>query len=449
MSRQGRIERSLDELYQSDPERADALVHGRRTDASRRGFLNGAGLAAMSATVGAVIPFAGDMPTGLVPVAHAQGTAPAPAAKGPQPLDFPGKDKGLVVLGDRPLVAETPEHLLDDDTTPTSKFFIRTNGQIPEAAGNAEGWKFVVDGEVNQRLDLSLGELRARFAPKTYRMVLECGGNGRSFFQPQARGNPWTNGGAGCAEWTGVPPADVLKAAGLKDTAKYTAHYGADPHLSGDATKDSLSRGMPIAKAMEEHGLVVFAMNGEPLPNIHGGPVRLVVPGWPASLSHKWLTRITIRDREHDGQGMTGTSYRVPNKPMVPGGKADETDFRILESMPVRSIVTSPANGARLPGGSRAVAMRGAAWAGDLTVSRVDVSIDFGATWIPTQLAPTRNRYDWSRWSASAPLPSDGYYELWVRATDSAGKAQPHVAANWNPQGYGGNALHRVAVLVG
>ncbi|MBX9933040.1 MAG: molybdopterin-dependent oxidoreductase [Methylobacterium sp.] len=451
MNTQGRIERSLDELYSDDHERADALLHGRRTGASRRGFLNGAGLAAMSATVGAAIPFAGDMPAGLLPAAHAQGAppVPAPATKGPQPLDFPGKDKGLVVLGDRPLVAETPEHLLDEETTPLSKFFIRTNGLIPEPAGDAESWKFLVDGEVNQRLELSLGELKARFTPKTYRMVLECGGNGRSFFQPQARGNPWTNGGAGCAEWTGVPLDDVLKAAGLKDTAKYTAHYGADPHLSGDAKKDSLSRGMPIAKAMEEHGLVVFAMNGEPLPNIHGGPVRLVVPGWPASLSHKWLTRITIRDREHDGQGMTGTSYRVPNKPMVPGGKADEADFRILESMPVRSIVTSPANGARLPAGSRAVAMRGAAWAGDLTVSRVDVSIDFGATWIPTQLAPTRNRYDWSRWSVSVPLPSDGYYELWVRATDSAGKAQPHVAANWNPQGYGGNALHRVAVLVG
>ncbi len=449
MSTQGRIERSLDELYRDDPERADGIVHGRRTGASRRGFLNGAGLAAMGATVGAAIPFAGSMPAGLVPAAHAQGAAPAPAAKGPQPLDFPGKDKGLVVLGDRPLVAETPEHLLDDETTPTAKFFIRTNGQIPEAAAAAEGWRFSVDGEVNQRLDLTLGELKSRFTPKTYRKVLECGGNGRSFFQPQARGNPWTNGGAGCAEWTGVPLAEVLNAAGLKETARYTAHYGADPHLSGDATKDSLSRGMPIAKAMEQHGLVVFAMNGEPLSNIHGGPVRLVVPGWPASLSHKWLTRITIRDREHDGQGMTGTAYRVPNTPMVPGGKADEKDFRILESMPVRSIVTSPANGARLSAGSRTVAMRGAAWAGDLTVARVDVSIDFGATWLPTQLAPTRNRYDWSRWSASVPLPSDGYYELWVRATDSAGKAQPHVAANWNPQGYGGNALHRVAVLVG
>ena len=278
------------------------------------------------------------IPSALAQGAPASGGAPQPA--GPQPLDYPGKEKGLAVLGERPLVAETPEHLLDDETTPISKFFIRNNGQIPEAAANPDAWKLTIDGEVNNRLELTLAELKSRFQPRTYRMVLECGGNGRSFFQPQARGNQWTNGGAGCAEWTGIPLGEVLQAAGLKDTAKYTAHYGADPHLSGDTTKDPLSRGMPIAKAMEPHSLIVYAMNGEPLPTIHGGPLRLVIPGWPGSLSHKWLTRITIRDREHDGQGMTGTSYRVPNTPMVPGGKADEKDFRILESMPVRSIIT-------------------------------------------------------------------------------------------------------------
>jgi sulfite oxidase len=451
MTTRTKAERSLDELYKADPERADAVVFGRRAGPSRRGFLNGAGLAAFGAAVGGAVPFAGTMPSGLIPAALAQGAASSGglAPKGPQLLDFPGKDKGLVVLGERPLVAETSEQMLDDETTPTTKFFIRNNGQIPEAAKDPDGWRLNVEGEVNNRLELTLAELKGRLSPKTYRMVLECGGNGRSFFQPQARGNQWTNGGAGCVEWTGVPIAEVLRAAGLKDTAKYTAHYGADPHLSGDPTKESLSRGMPIAKAMEEHGLVVWAMNGEPLPNIHGGPLRLVVPGWPGSLSHKWLTRIWIRDREHDGQGMTGTSYRVPNRPMIPGGKADEADFRILESMPVRSVVTNPPNGARLPAGTREVSLRGAAWAGDLTVSRVDVSLDFGATWTPAQLAPTRNRYDWHRWTARLPLPSDGYYEVWVRATDSEGRMQPHLAGNWNPQGYGGNAMHRVAILVG
>lgn len=438
-------ERSLTELYGDDPERADALAFGRRTaGGSRRGFLNGAGLAAMGAAVGGAIPFAAEMPAGLFPAALAQAKA-----AGPQPLEFPGKDRALVSLGDRPLVAETPEHALDDETTPTAKFFIRNNGSMPEASTDVGGWTFAVDGEVNTPLALTAGELRSRSGAKTYRMVLECGGNGRSGFQPQARGNPWGNGGAGCAEWTGVPLAEILKAAGPKESARYTAHYGADPHLSGDPTKDSLSRGMPLAKAMEEHGLLVFAMNGEPLSAVHGGPLRLVIPGWPGSLSHKWLTKITLRDREHDGQGMTGTSYRVPTKPMVPGGKADERDFRILESMPVRSIVTSPANGARLAGGTRDVPVRGAAWNGDGTVSRVDVSIDFGATWSPAALAPARNRYDWNRWTATLRLPSDGYYEVWARATDGEGRAQPHLAGNWNPQGYGGNAMHRVAVLVG
>jgi DMSO/TMAO reductase YedYZ molybdopterin-dependent catalytic subunit len=451
-----RPERSLDELYRDDPERADAVVFGRRS-VSRRGFLNGAGLAAMGAGLGGAVPFAANMPAGLVPAAMAQPAqapvaapgAAAPPAKGPQPLNFPGKNPGLVVLGDRPLVAETPEQLLDDETTPIEKFYIRNNGQIPEATGSPDGWTLTIDGEVDRKLELTLGELKARFQPKTYRMVLECGGNGRAFFSPQARGNQWTNGGAGCAEWTGAPLADVLKAAGVKDSAKYTAHYGADLHLSGDPTKETLSRGMPIAKAMEEHGLVVWAMNGEPLPNIHGGPVRLVIPGWPGSLSHKWVTRIRLRDREHDGQGMTGTSYRVAIKPMVPGAKADDANFRILESMPVRGIITAPANGARLPAGTRTVALRGAAWAGDLAVSRVDVSNDFGATWTPAALAQPRNRFDWQRWTASLPVPSDGYYELWVRATDENGRMQPHVAGSWNPQGYGGNPMHRVAVLVG
>jgi DMSO/TMAO reductase YedYZ molybdopterin-dependent catalytic subunit len=443
------IERSLQELYAADPERADSVVFGRRVDATRRGFLGGAGLAGMGAAVGASIPFASDMPAALIPAALAQGAPAATASAGPQILDFPGKERGLVVLGDRPLVAETPEHLLDDETTPTAKFFIRNNGQIPSAAADPSAWTLTIDGEVNSRLELTLADLKARLAAKTYRMVLECGGNGRSFFQPQARGNPWTNGGAGCAEWTGIPLAEVLKAAGIKDSARYTAHYGADPHLSGDTTKESLSRGMPIHKAMEEHGLIVFAMNGEALTNIHGGPVRLVIPGWPGSLSHKWLTRITLRDREHDGQGMTGTSYRLPNKPMVPGGKADEKDFRILESMPVRSITTSPANGTKLPAGTREVQLRGAAWAGDLTVARVDVSFDFGQTWSQTVLAPPRNRYDWVRWTSTIKLPSDGYYEIWSRATDSNGKMQPPVAPGWNPQGYGGNAVHRLAILVG
>jgi DMSO/TMAO reductase YedYZ molybdopterin-dependent catalytic subunit len=443
-------ERSLEELYRDDPERADALLYDRKTGTSRRGFLGGAGVAAMGAMVGGAIPFSQNMPAGLVPAALAQAAAPAaPEKKGPQYLEFPGKDKGLVVIGDRPLVAETPEHLLDDDTTPTSKFYIRNNGNAPEPASNPDAWKLTIDGEVNKPLEISLGDLKKNYKPKTLRMVLECGGNGRSFFTPPASGNQWTNGGAGCAEWTGVSLADVLRTAGVKPSGIYTANYGADVHLSGDPKRLTLSRGVRIAKAMEPESLLVWAMNGKPLENIHGAPLRLVIPGWAGSVSHKWLTKITIRDKEHDGPGMTGTSYRVTINPMVPGAKADPKNFRILESMPVRSVITSPANGTKLAAGTRELKLRGASWAGDLSVKQVEVSTDFGQTWSRATLSPPKNRFDWQRWTANVKLPTDGYYEVWCKATDQNGKAQPHVAPDWNPSGYGGNPFHRVAVLIG
>jgi DMSO/TMAO reductase YedYZ molybdopterin-dependent catalytic subunit len=444
------IERSLTELYRDDPERADAVVFGRASRLSRRGFLGGAGLAAVGAAVGGTVPFGQNMPVGLMPAALAQDkSAPAAAPKGPTYLDFPGKDKGLVVIGDKPLVAETPEHLLNDDTTPIEKFYIRNNGQVPDETKEPDKWVIKIDGEVNKPLEISVGELKSKYKAQTLRMVLECGGNGRSFFTPRASGNQWTNGGAGCAEWTGVRLADVLKAAGVRPSGIYTAHYAADLHLSGDRDRPTLSRGVRIAKAMEPESMIVWGMNGKPLPNIHGGPVRLVIPGWAGSASQKWLTRIVIRDKEHDGPGMTGTSYRLTIKPMVPGDKADPANFKILESMPVRSIITAPANGTKLAAGTRQVALRGASWAGDLAVQRVDVSVDYGQSWQPAKLEKPKNKFDWQRWTANVRVPSDGYFEIWSRATDSKGTMQPHVPANWNPSGYGANPFHRIAVLVG
>lgn len=432
-------ERGLFELYRDDLERADALVFGRRK------FLAGSGMAAMGALLGGSIPFGGGMPSGLIPAAMAQGAA---AGAGPKILKMDGK-AALVILGDRPLVAETPEHLLDDPVTPNDKIFIRNNGQIPEpVAGDPNSWTLTIDGEVNTPLKLTLGELKSRFKQVTYALQMECGGNGRSAFEPKASGNQWTNGAISNARWTGVLLKDVLAAAGLKPSAVFTGHFGADPHLSGDPNRPAISRGVPIAKAMEEHTLIAFAVNGGPIPQINGAPLRLIVPGWPGSTSQKWLTRIWVRDKEHDGQGMTGTSYRVPIKPMVPGDKPDPKNFRILESMPVRSIITNIANGTELRAGTRLVNLRGHAWAGENTVSAVHVSADFGQTWRKAKVDKAPNKYAWQRWSADLTLPSEGYYELWARATDNLGRSQSHAAANWNPQGYGGNVMHRVAVLV-
>ena len=134
----GKFERSIEELYRDDPERADANVFGRVSGVNRRGFLGGAGLAAMGAAVGGTIPFAENLPGGMIPAAFAQGAPPA--AKGPTFLKFPGKDEKLVLLGEKPLVAETPENLLDDATTPTDKFFIRNNGTLPDESKEPDKW---------------------------------------------------------------------------------------------------------------------------------------------------------------------------------------------------------------------------------------------------------------------------------------------------------------------
>ena len=149
-----------------------------------------------------------------------------------------------MVLGERPLVAETPEHLLDDDTTPIDKFFIRNNGLNPEPAKEPDKWKITIDGEVNKPLEITLGELKAQVQGRRRgAWCSNAAATAARFFRRPARGNQWTNGGAGCAEWTGVRLADVLKAARPKPSANYTAHYGADLHLSGDAeAADAVAR---------------------------------------------------------------------------------------------------------------------------------------------------------------------------------------------------------------
>lgn len=427
-------ERDVFELYREDPRQADAILFGRATYPDRRGFLKGAGLATMAALLGGFIPFHRQMPGGLLPLALAE-----------TPFRVEGKD-GLVIINDRPLNAEAPAHLLDDDITPTARHFIRNNGLPPEIADPAT-WTLTLDGEVEEPLVLDLDTLRSRFEVVTLALQLECAGNGRAFFDPKTPGNQWTVGAVGCSRWTGVRLADLLRAARLRDSAVYTAHHGADTHLSGDAGKEPLSRGVPIAKALDPHNLVAFEQNGAPIHPMNGYPLRLVIPGWPGSVSHKWLTRIQVRDRVHDGAKMTGTSYRLPRQPVAPGASVPEDQFAIIESMPVKSLITFPASGHRLPAAEAVTEVRGHAWAGDLQVAAVELSIDFGATWLPAELAAPVNPYAWQRFRAQVRFPQPGYYEVWARARDERGRAQPFAMA-WNPKGYVNNAMHRIAVRV-
>jgi len=395
---------------------------------SRRRFLRAAALAAMSAAI---------LPKGLVPVALADDAA-----------ILPGK-LGLTLLNDRPINAETPAHLLDELVTPASRLFVRNNGVPPDTDDiDALDWQVSVGGEAcEQPRAFTVRELQQRYRHHTLQLQIECGGNGRSEFNPPATGNQWSTGAVGCPEWTGVRLKDVLQDCGLADNAVYVAYEGADRHLSGDPTKQAISRGVPVHKALEDESLIVWAMNGEPLPGLHGFPLRMLCAGWPASVSGKWLNRILIRDREHDGAKMTGKFYRVPCKPVAPGTDVADEDMCIIESMPVKSLITFPKSGTE-HALSDALQFRGHAWAGDRRVQEVLTSIDYGATWQTAILQKPVNRLAWQHWSASVRFRQAGYYEIWARAVDDQGESQPVVLPGWNPRGYLNNACHRVAVLV-
>ena len=234
--------RGIRELYAEDPVAADRRLFGRIAHPDRRGFLGGAGLAAMGAALGMTIPFHRNMPSGLIPAAFAQNMNEG---------DLLLEKDGLVVLNDRPINAETPAHLLDDDITPGQPVF---RAQQRAGAGRSHGGgcrRLDLDrgmARSTRRWKLTLDQLRNDFDTVTLALQLECGGNGRAFFQPGASGNQWTFGAIGNAEWTGVRMRDLLQAAGMRDTAVYTGHVGADPHVSGDPERLSLSRGVPIAK---------------------------------------------------------------------------------------------------------------------------------------------------------------------------------------------------------
>ena len=395
-------------------------------NSSRREFLKLSGLSALAVTTDLTLPFL-------------QSSFADPL----DDLTIPGKN-GLRVLNNRPLNAETPPHLLDDVITPNDRHFVRNNGLVPEI--DKTGWTLTVDGEVHNPLVLTLEQLK-RFKQYTYALQIECGGNGRAGYTPPAKGNQWTYGAIGCATYTGVRMKDVLQSAGLKSSAVYTGYYGGDPHLSGDPNKIPISRGTPISKAMDEHTLIVWEMNGQPLPALHGFPLRVVTPGWPGSTSIKWLKRIYVRDREHDGPKMTGYAYRVPRYPVSPGTHVPREDMKIIESLPVKSLITFPKS--RLNWNlKKSLLVRGHAWAGDRSVKAMHVSIDFGANWLAVSLAPPVNRFAWQNWNTAIDFPGKGYYEIWARATDSAGEMQPMVVPGWNPKGYLNNAMHRIAVNV-
>ena len=360
---------------------------------------------------------------------------------------FPEKHSDMIVLNDRPINMETPAHLLNDVLTPNNLFFVRNNGLPPQNI-DVNNWTLTIGGESTQRKkSYTIQELKNNFENVSLTITLECGGNGRKEFNPPAKGNQWGTGAVGCAKWTGVRLRDVLNDVGIKNNAVYLGYYGADIHLSGAVDKDPISRGVPITKALDENSLIAWAMNDKEMPVLNGHPLRLVFGGYPASCSGKWLERIVIRNKVHDGQKMKGASYRVPCSPVAPGAKVADDDMCIIEEMPVKSLITYPKTGATIKQ-SQQLPISGQAWTSAQNITNVLHSIDFGQSWQECTVSTSANRYAWQQFSAKVSFPETGYYEVWSRAVDAEGQTQPIILPGWNPKGYLNNACHRIAVKV-
>ncbi len=403
----------------------------------RRNFVRKAFLGTMTTVIGTKIVFGNVLPEGYKPL----------ALQDPDPYKMFDKDKGMVVLNDKPWNIEARAHLLDDKITPNKFMFIRNNGIIPQDI-DAGKWTLTVDGEsAKQSKTYTIADLKTKFSQHTYQLTLECGGNGRSEFDPPAKGNQWTVGAVSCATWTGVRLRDILEDVGIKNDAVYIGYHAADVHLSRDPKKEPISRGAPMSKVMQDETLIAFKMNGEDIPLAHGYPLRLVAGGWAASVSGKWVNRISVRNIVHDGTKMTGTAYRVPCNPVSPGEKVKDEDMCIIESMPVKSLITYPKTGATIKEGQK-LNIRGHAWAGELEVSKMEYSIDFGSSWEQGSVEKPVNRLAWQHFAAKVDFPKKGYYEVWARATGSNGISQPMLLPGWNPKGYLNNACHRIAIKV-
>ena len=334
-----------------------------------------------------------------------------------------GKDSRLISYGST--VFGTPLELVDGLTVPNELFFIRSNGPVSFDITPAD-WRLAVTGLVDSPLDLSLDDLQG-LPQRTVTAFLECSGDSRSRFVPEAEGTPWGNTAIGNAEWIGTPLAAVLDLASVQDGAVDVVSQGGD--------FPEMQRGLPLDKALDPDTLLVWSMNGEPLPAPHGGPVRLLVPGWGGIASTKWLVGLEVIDHPFAGH------YNAESYVLI-----DEQEH-VLEpvtTMPVKSVIAEPLPNATLPAGQHTIA--GYAWSGYGGITKVEVSTDGGATWNEAPITLEAGRLSWVRfdypWTSIA-----GPALLRSRAYDERGLTQPDTVP-WNAKGYLMNAVFEVPVFV-
>jgi DMSO/TMAO reductase YedYZ molybdopterin-dependent catalytic subunit len=337
-------------------------------------------------------------------------------------------DAGLVVRRAHPLNCETPLPALTGGAVmPSARFYVRNHFQIPDL--DPARWRLHVGGLVERRLSLGLAQLRAMRSASAV-VTLECAGNGRAGLEPPVPGEQWDVGAVSTAEWTGVPLTEVLDRAGVQATAREVVFRGADSgQVDGRDGGVHFERSMPAGQLGQAGALLAYAMNGEELPVRHGYPLRLVVPGWYAVASVKWLTRIELIDRPFDGHFQVDR-YHIDGEP--------------VSLQRVRSLIVEPSPGGTVEPGD--IVIRGVTWSGAAPIAKVEVRID-DASWQPAILVGEHRRHSWQWWELPARLVRSGDITIRARATDMAGQTQPG-QAQWNPLGYANNAIHEVRLAV-
>ena len=329
----------------------------------------------------------------------------------------------MIVRSPRPQDLEMPIDGFQEWITPIDRFFVRCHTYTPEV--KAADWTLKVDGSVDRPSAFTLADIKK--LPRVELVgVLECAGNGRSFYQPRVAGTQWAYGAAGNGRWAGARLADVLRKAAIKDSAEHILCDGADVALG---KMPDFQRTIPVQKALDADTLLAYEMNGRPLSAEHGFPLRVIAPGWAGDSWVKWLQHIEVLDHDFDGFWMK-TAYRHPKQPVAPGAAVDPKDMIPVTDLNVKSIIAAPQSWVK-PG---AVKIQGAAWSNSSPVSKVDVSTDGGKQWRAAKLLGEKTKYGWRLWQCDWKA-EEGRHDLIARATNEAGQAQP-LSEEWNPSGY-------------
>jgi len=369
-------------------------------------------------------------------LASALGAVAMSAARAQEPV-ISGKSP-MILHNDRPEDLEMPNAYFVEWLTPNDKFFVRQHLPRPEV--KAGSFRLAVNGLVAKELALRIEDLRKLPQHKIV-ATLECTGNGRGFYRPRVPGIQWGRGAIGNAEWSGPCVSDILKLAGANMDAAFLESDGADV---GVAKTPDFIRSLPMKKALDPATLLALDMNGEPIPQIHGYPARLIVPGWDGTSWVKWVIRLTVAAEANHGFFMN-PGYRYPKFARPPGSPPVPAELEVIEGMRVKSAITKPSEEDQVRLGPLTIS--GYAWAGEQKILRVEVSVDGGAKWKDAQLTPQNLNYAWRLWKLNWTPPRPGYYTILSRAMDSAGNVQPFVA-EWNPSGYLYNAIDRVGITV-